>query len=125
MTGRATWHRAAGQWGEWHCYSCGTVLAFGAGPAQRFLDAQGWTRDRANIRAEFVPLNDRREGLPTFGLPQRRLTSNKDPRGRLPAEGTFTGPHDLPVFVYCPRRGICGRGQTIEAVPAMVGGSNE
>jgi hypothetical protein len=121
MTGRATWHPAEGQWGEWRCYACGEVLAIGAGYAQAALNARGRPRDRANILADLVPLpGTRSDGLTAFGLPKRRLTSSKDPRGRLARPGTFTGPRDLPIFAYCPRRGICGRGQTIDKGPATV-----
>lgn len=55
MTGRATWHPAEGQWGEWHCYACGEVLAIGAGYAQAVLNARAQPRRRANIRADLVP----------------------------------------------------------------------
>jgi hypothetical protein len=102
---RATWHPItelpsydnAHLLGEWRCYACGEALAT--------------LNDYRVVR--FVPpleeLRDERDGLKTFGLAQRALTGRTS-RRRAGKAGHDMGWHE-PVFVYCPRTGVCGRGQ--------------
>lgn len=109
MTGRAVWSgEGTNGLGQWLCYGCSEILA---------ITRIGKT---THIRSDLVALKHRREGLPTFGLPQRRLTTSKDAHSRSPRPDGFSSRRTVPAFVYCPRRGVCGRGQIVGVRPAMV-----
>jgi hypothetical protein len=97
---RATWAPSAeanGPFtGEWHCYHCGELLAL----SSRAM--------RAYIETRLIQTAARVDGLVTFGLPDKyRLTS----RARIPRKTRFSGPLPLPLAIYCPRPGVCGRVQ--------------
>lgn len=91
---------------EWLCRGCGDSLAATKMP---------WTPGTVHLRSDLVPLPQHHEGLIAYGLPQRQMTGGKDQRRGLPArDSAYTGPVDLPVYVYCLRKGSCGIGQVIE-----------
>jgi len=94
---RATWSsdvRVHAWSGQWTCYHCGEALAIGSSGG-------------ADLRQELVPMPNRRDGLATFGLRPARYRS-----GQQPSEArTYRGIIPIPIGVYCPRPGICGRFQ--------------
>jgi hypothetical protein len=97
---RATWSPSANPrspfTGEWHCYHCGELLAM----SSRFSESY--------IESRLIQAATRVDGLVTFGLPERYRTTS---RARIPKKVRFSGPHPLPLAIYCPRPGVCGRVQ--------------
>lgn len=92
MTGHDACRRARLHDGRWTCTYCGAELGIG-------------DRETVNLRLELVPIGQRDE-LPAYGLPPHRVKG-----GPVPAResGRNRGVLPLPIAVYCPRRGECGR----------------
>jgi hypothetical protein len=87
--------------GEWRCYACGEPLAMG----NRF--------GRAIVDARLIEIGTAIDGLVTFGLPDKyRIVE----RPRIPRGGRYAGSHKLPLAIYCPRPGVCGRAQQLRPV---------
>ena len=97
----------------WRCFRCSGVLGVG-GPGIG-----------VTLGAKLKPLNEKRDDLPTFGIPQREITGRGSARGRWRGQaagalGEFVNIAELrPIFVYCPRAGTCGKGQHLH-VDAVV-----
>ena len=100
---RAVW-RATGSEseGEWRCYACGEWLA---------------NQDFANgivLRPDMVSLGER-DGIKAFGLPRRVMRGKGTGRASAPASRRFPWAPKDGAFVYCPRQGVCGRGQHLHS----------
>ena len=90
--------------GEWSCYHCGEPLAH----ADRFGGAL--------VDGRLIPTNKRMDGLVTFGMPEKYRASG----ARIPRSQGYAGPHRLPLAVYCPRPGVCGRVQHLHPDAAIL-----
>jgi hypothetical protein len=105
---RAVWTLTTGGdgEGEWHCVGCGLLLALqlvgrGAG---------------SYVHGALVPTKARHGDILAFGLPDRVRVNGRTARGAAfrPANVRYRGPVTLPAYVYCPRAGVCGRGQHVD-----------
>lgn len=63
---------------------------------------------QADVDGRMIETAKRIDGLVTFGLPEKYRTLR---RARIPRAAGYAGAHDLPLAIYCPRPGICGRVQ--------------
>jgi hypothetical protein len=94
---RATWHYdRSTRLGEWRCFKCQEVLA-----VMRAFET------RVDLRHDLGPLPMRDELLPVYGLPKWKTARGKQPSTR--DRFRFRGLLPLPIAVYCPRPGVCGR----------------
>ena len=88
--------RGVGASRVWYCSRCDHPLARS-------------TSRGIEVLPPLIPLPEKRDGLVAFGLAQARAVSGQQPEGH---EGTVWGSiRRVPIYVYCPRPGVCGFGQ--------------
>lgn len=91
--------------GEWRCVGCGIVLG-----VQVF--------NGVHVLGVLLPTKTRHGEIQSWGLPDRVRLKGETSRSASfnPAKDWhgFIGPCEAPVYVYCPRVGICGKGQHLD-----------
>jgi hypothetical protein len=99
----------------WACFACGELIA-----KPISLRSDDGTVEvsslEVSLRSNLEPRGVTPEALPIFGLPQRTLRGRHEARHADRTGDRFTRAIKLPVAVYCPRRGVCGRLQRIDVV---------
>ena len=113
----------------WVCCKCGQDLAY-------LVGTFGGGLPSVHLRRGLIRLPQDRDGLPAFGLPPREMIGKQRRTGRPEErprrirgsdfsngrrfEKTDVPPMQwafertpLPLFVYCPRVGVCGIGQIL------------